>query len=55
MLQAQPDALGPIGNFFMAVLLIALCAGSFFTTVGRAFGPDMVPLSPEEMALMQDQ
>lgn len=36
-LQSQPDALGPVGNFFMAVLLVVLCAGSFWSTVGRQF------------------
>lgn len=36
-MSSQPDALGPVGNVLMALLLTALCAGSFFTTVGRQF------------------
>ncbi len=32
-----PDALGPVGNFLMAALLIFLCGASVFFTVGRQF------------------
>ena len=48
-----PDALGPVGNALMAALLLALCAGCVFFTVGRQFQADMVPLTPEQMAEMQ--
>lgn len=33
-----PDALGPVGNFLMATLLIFLCGASVFFTVGRQVG-----------------
>jgi hypothetical protein len=32
-----PNALGPVGNFFMATLLILLCGLSLLSTVGRQF------------------
>lgn len=36
-MEDEPNALGPVGNFFMAALLIFLCGLSFFSTVGRQF------------------
>ncbi|PRW57148.1 arf-GAP with SH3 ANK repeat and PH domain-containing 2 [Chlorella sorokiniana] len=50
---SQPDALGPVGNALMAVLLIVLCGACVFFTVGRQFQPDLVPLTPEQLAMMQ--
>ena len=52
-MKSQPDALGPVGNFVMGSLLLFLCAGSIFFTVGRSFQDDMVPLTPEQMAVLQ--
>lgn len=49
-----PDALGPVGNFFMAALLIFLCGASVFFTVGRQFQADLVPLNDEYAAMMAE-
>ncbi|KAL4452370.1 hypothetical protein ABPG75_008032 [Micractinium tetrahymenae] len=49
-----PDALGPVGNFFMATLLIFLCGASVFFTVGRQFQADLVPLNDEYAAMMAE-
>ena len=47
-MKSQPNALGPVGNFLMASLLVVLCAASVLFTVGRQFqvggpGPGLHP------------
>ncbi|KAI3438226.1 hypothetical protein D9Q98_000663 [Chlorella vulgaris] len=48
-----PNALGPVGNFFMATLLILLCGLSLLSTVGRQFQEDLVPLTQEQIQASQ--
>ena len=49
----EEQALGPVGNALMALLMFALCAGSLASTVGRQFADDLQPLDAatfEEMS-----